>query len=241
MAAAHSLISTLTIVALLGFAGGLSAGPVQVAESERGEEAPVAPASAPHADPTPSPSALAAEIIKEAEAGAQASEQTRSTPRANVQAAIHPVPANPSARPQAAADVDPWGLREVGKAAAHWIKETVPWLRSDEDESSATKTGVPDAADWSASPLDGSAPGRGSRAGSTHLTGAVSTGPSDPTLTVGYTATEARTAPDPDQNIVRKAINAIREVLEHPMTWLVVSLFVIGAIAVKKMDRRPTK
>ena len=32
-----------------------------------------------------------------------------------------------------------------------------------------------------------------------------------------------------------------REVLVHPLTWLVISLFLIVGIVVKRIDRRPTK
>jgi hypothetical protein len=42
-----------------------------------------------------------------------------------------------------------------------------------------------------------------------------------------------------DRSLVREAVQLIREVLEHPMTWLVISLFVVGGIVMSKMDRRP--
>jgi len=240
------------MLTLLVFARSIAAEPVQVGETEGADEAPAtfAPLSerpladrqaSPHAESTPSASTIAVEIIKEADAGAPASEQPRSAQRANAAATIPATLAKPSATRQGGADADPWGLREIGNAAVHWLKDTLPWLRSDTDESSAAKAVALDAADWSTSPLDDSASGRGSRAGSTQLTSAVREAPSDPTLAVGYGTSAALALQDPDQDIVRLAINLIREVLEHPMTWLVVSLFVIGGIAVKKIDRRPTK
>lgn len=34
-------------------------------------------------------------------------------------------------------------------------------------------------------------------------------------------------------------VGFMRDVLEHPLTWLIVALIIIAGIVVKKIDRRP--
>jgi hypothetical protein len=184
-------------------------------------------------------SALAVEIIKEAEAGTAATETPRQPARENARSAAQPTAPGPSARPPTGGNDDPWGLRDMGKTAVQWVKDAVPWLRSDEDSRDAGQNKPLDTADWSASPLDGGQAGRGARLASDPP---PATGPGAyPLSTVGYGDPDRPKVAPPDENIVRMIIDVLREVLEHPMTWLVISLFVIGGIVVKRIDRRPTK
>ena len=56
-------------------------------------------------------------------------------------------------------------------------------------------------------------------------------------------ATAGKSAVDPSADrvltLLRDVVTIVREAIGHPMTWLVVALFVIGGIAVKRFDRRP--
>lgn len=244
----RQLLRPLATLTLLALHAGSWAGPVAATAADDvaagGATAAVTPAglsahtlgdgAAQTAASSPSGSALAAELINEAGAGVNAPDAPQRPRREEARgagpSASHALPA---ARGQAAADDDPWGLRELGKATVHWVKETLPWLRSDTDEQERAAA-VHDAADWSASPLDRDArhaPNRPPAA--------------SPTVDVDAIANVANAGParvfDPEQNVIRVVINTLREVLEHPMTWLVVSLFVIGAVVVKRIDRRPTK
>jgi hypothetical protein len=58
---------------------------------------------------------------------------------------------------------------------------------------------------------------------------------------MGYGAAPRPAVYDPEPNLIREIIDTVRTVLEHPMTWLVGALVIAGAIAVKRLDRRPTK
>lgn len=230
---------TLPVIALLlALHGAVRAGPMPAAEADA-KATPSLPSLAPEPAASASTgSALAVEIITEAGAGATAAEAPR-TPRRD---APHTPPQTPAqlARNQAPADDDPWGVRETAKAAVHWVKDAVPWLRSDDDARDAGRAVAPDQADWSASPLEGGAQ-RGARPGTAHLPTA-NAATTDPLTTVGYgDATPRPKYASAEPNIVRVVIETIREVLEHPMTWLVLALLVIGGIVVKKIDRRPTK
>ena len=196
------------------------------------------PAASSGSDSDPSSSALAAQIIKEAEAGSTGSEP-QGKPQRAVNSATHPA-ANTLPRNQARASEDEWSMREMGKAAVHWLKESIPWLRSDADESGAGKHVPLHSADWSTSPMEGGKTGRSAMAGTMQVPDATGQVPSGPAYNVPYgNATPQATFLDPEQNLVRVAVKMIREVLEHPLTWLVVSLIAVGAIAVKKLDRRP--
>jgi hypothetical protein len=265
MIPASRVSAVLLAVPLLMWANGISAGPVQVGESdghpEGTQETPATPAAlsgrslsaeaAPTAEASPltsaasgsadsakSASALAAEIIKEAEADSHASEQPQKTNKP--QALGQGTTPNLAPRVQARATEDEWGLREMGKAAVHWLKESVPWLRSDADESGAGQHVLPNSADWSTSPLEGGRTERNAMAGSTQVPDANGQGAPVPWSTAGYGNTARQTTVlDPEQNLVQVVVKLVREVLEHPLTWLVVSLVVVGAIAMKKFDRRP--
>lgn len=261
-----SLQAALLFVPLLALVGSSLAGPVQEREvdgrsastdhptapvpalSGRSMEqgaapnlvaVPMTPATSGDAASAPSTSALAAEIINEAEAGAQTtSEQTRYGKAPALGLAIAPGPKGSGAtRPSD----DEWGLREMGKAAVSWIKEIAPWLRSDADQDSTGHSVTPDRADWSTSSLNGDALGRNARGNATQLPDALPDVSLASTATVGTGKSLASTGLEPQQNIVSTVYSFVGEVLAHPLTWLVVCLFVIGGAVVKRIDRRPTK
>jgi hypothetical protein len=239
-------LAALLVLALQAFAGGVVAGPVPAAEASDGNTgAHAAPSmsirlldegtAATAAASAASGSALAVEIIKEADAGTAAIEAPRQPNRETVRAVTPPT----AARSSASATDDPWGLRDMGKTAVQWVKDAVPWLRSDEDTPDAGQSLTLGAADWSASPLEGGQAGRGARLASNPPPAA---GPGvDPLSAVSYGDPARPKVVDSEGNLVSVVINVFREVLEHPMTWLVVSLFVIGGIVIKRFDRRPTE
>lgn len=178
----------------------------------------------------PTGSALVLEMLKEADAGAAGHEAVRPPRRDAAGAASAAAPGERTHQPKR--DDDPWGLRDIGKTALVWAKSAIPWLRSEDDETG--KEVVLKPADWSASSLghDGArSAGRTAEAGS-HA---------QPEAEVIYGEAQRAQQANGENNLVREIIEVMRQVLEHPMTWLVVSLFVIGGIVVKRIDRRPTK
>lgn len=182
---------------------------------------------------------MAAEIMKEA-ANARGSEQAHDKQRANTRPAGPARAASGAGSERTRQTEDAWDLRDMGKSALQWLKQGVPWLRSDADEENEAERPVNlEAIDWSR--LDGSAAAGGNRTAVTVLPAPAHDAPRDPLSTVGYGNAAAPAAPEPGLNVLRWISDIVRTVLEHPMTWLVVSLFVIGAIVVKKIDRRPTK
>ena len=192
--------------------------------------------AAPTAASSPSGSALAAELIKESGAGVHATDAAAPARRAGGGAT--PASAQPTADGSTArrpAGHDDWGLREWGKATLRWLKQSVPGLRDDADEHDGRSV-APDAADWSASPLDRDprhAPQRRADASATAAAdAALRATPDGPAPSVFF---------DPEQNLVRMVASAVREVLDHPLTWLVLLLIAVGAVVVKRIDRRPTK
>lgn len=224
----------LTLFLMLALHGVAWAGPVPAAEADAAPTAAALPSLLPDAAASAATgSALAVEIIKEADAGATTAEAPRNPARDGARAAAAPATPTPSPRNQASPDDDPWGLRDMGKTAVQWVKDAVPWLRSDEDERDAGRTVSLDEADWAG----GS--GRGAKPGNVHLHATANAAGPESTVVYGDAA---RPKPaEPGENVVRMVLDVIREVLEHPMTWLVVALFAIGGIVVKKIDRRPTK
>ena len=115
-------------------------------------------------------------------------------------------------------------LRSFGKASLERIKSLLPG----HDGEATTGAEPPVQVNWS----DGSAAGRsvdaalaGARADAdqAHAANADATGPS-------------RNAHD---NLLRDSLQMLQQILTHPMTWLVISLFAIGAIAMSLADRRP--
>jgi hypothetical protein len=236
-------LATLLVLALQGAAW---AGPVPAVETDAAPTPSTLAMQAPQgladglaaqaAASVASGSALAVEIIREAEASAAAAETPRSARRESSRAAASPAAPTPAAHNAAAANDDPWGLRVAGKATLQWVKDAIPWLRSDDDARESNHGAKLDTAEWSASPLEG---GRAGRAGGLTLNPAPGSG--DPLSTVGYGDGGQPKPAAHEQNLVREFIDMLRAVLEHPMTWLVVSLFVVGGLVVKKIDRRPTK
>ena len=224
----------LTLFLMLALHGAAWAGPVPAAEADAAPTAAALPSLLPDAAASAATgSALAVEIIKEADAGAATAEAPRNPARDGARAAPAPTAPTPSARNQARPDDDPWGLRDMGKTAVRWVKDAVPWLRSDEDERDAGRAVSLDEADWAGGT------GRGAKPGHAHPPAGA--GAAGPESTVVY-GDAARPKPaEHGENAVRMVLDVIREVLEHPMTWLVAALFVIGGIVVKKIDRRPTK
>jgi hypothetical protein len=187
-------------------------------------------AATPQAGASPSATALAAEIIKEAQAGAVATEATR--------AASRPAGANPGAH--TAAREAPFGgeLREWGKAAVIWLKESIPWLRKNDDDERQQQGTALGAADGTESPIAVGKVGLGDRNDVVPAVGVIVT--TGPDTSVGY-GSAPRAIDLPQTDLIREFIDTVRTVFEHPLTWLVMALFVIGGIAVKKLDRRPTK
>jgi hypothetical protein len=239
----------LTTLLMFALQGAAWAGPVPAGEVDTAPAASTLPSLSPRvsgdvapadaAASAPSVSALAVEIIKEAEAGVAVAEAPRGPRRDSARAMAPPPAPSPGTRNQPSTGDDPWGLRDIRKTAVQWVKEAVPWLRSDEDRPDASQNMTLDSADWSASPLEGGQTGRGARLASNPPSVA---GPGvDSRSAVGYGDSARPRVVDPEGNLVSVVINVLREVLEHPMTWLVLSLFVIGGIVVKKIDRRPTK
>lgn len=252
-------IAVLLTLPLAMLAAGAIAGPVQVGEADGSQATSELPATPPTFSVRPPPeslapvlaassaastpgnadaASLAAELMKEAEADATTLEQPRKPKNQSVNQSVLP---KPVARQPSAAD-DYWGLREMGKAAMHWINDTLPWLRSDEGQGAGGESVDLDQTGFGASPFSAGDPARqGANVGDTQLPGVIRAGSMDPAAVVGYGESVTAKQSGPDDNIVRKTIKILREVVEHPMTWLVISLFVIGGIVVKKIDRRPTR
>ena len=243
----HSISRALLPLWMLALHCAAGAGPMVASEADA---APAATArlglSAPGlgegmaAEPPPSAasgSALAVEIITEAEAGTVTPEVPRGPRREGARAANASAPPGPAARKPERTSDDPWGVREVGKAALQWMKDAVPWLRSEGARDAGGGGVTPDAANWSDSPLEAAQAARGA----THASNAPPGAGAEGTVSMVIYGDAAQPQfVDPEQTLVRVAFNTVRKVLGHPMTWLVVLLFVVAGIVVKKIDRRPT-
>lgn len=227
-------VAAFLISGLLVLTGNSWAGPVQEADTRDAEQlappmltggvlgqvdtpelaasASALPASG-SAESGAATSALAREVMKEAEADAHAAEQVR-----HARALARTQAASAAGGQARATDAeDDLNLREMGKAAVRWAKTTLPGLS---DEADAEKNAHADQIQW----VDTA------DAKSSETPTAAGAGKAAP-----------RTAMSSDENFVRAAIGFIREVVGHPMTWLVVFLVVVGGIVAKKIDRRPTK
>jgi hypothetical protein len=213
-------------------AAGISTPPLDGSTTTAAGAAVARPASG---DSAPAGSALALELLKEAEAGAQANEAQRRTARPEKQAASAPAPTGPTSRSQANNAEADGGLREMGKSAVHWLKESLPWLRTDAEDDDRRHNAMPGAADWSESPLEGAKADRAGSVGPAHGSAFVQAGPDTAVIYGG----SAQRTQEPQHNIFTEFIQLLRIVLEHPMTWLIVSLFVVGGFALRKFDRRP--
>ena len=185
-----------------------------------------------HAYTAPSGSALAVEIEKDAHAATGSAEPAHPTQRAGARAPT-PSGATPGGKQQAQ---DDGSLREFGKAVVHWSNDSIP----DSAKTMMTTgrsvalyrtalTGITRrcllARPWVA------------RAGSIRIGGTLQVDPAD---NLSYD-TRLRKVVDAQPSPIGEILQIARTVLEHPMAWLVVALFVIGGLVVKKIDRRPKK
>jgi hypothetical protein len=191
-------------------------------------------------DPPATSGQLAAEILQEAGIGAAASAADTAPPlRGQSQQPAPPGSTRAGSPARAASGVpeDNAATREVrnfGKSALAWLKEAVPWLQSDEEERNAAAEG---SADWDGGPV-----GAGGTAVAGVMTGRALAGDS---LTGGAGGDgDGGASGDPlpqgyEPTLVREAVAFVKKVFTHPMTWLVVTIFVIGGIAMSLADRRP--
>ena len=205
-------------------------------------EAPLAagarPAVSAGSDATANTSQQAAEIMREAQADATTADTPQPAPRPGAQA-TRPAATN---TPPTSASTQPPGIeddfRKAGKAALQWLKDTVPGLRKEPQDDEGSRATV-EVIEWSASPLDGSKANSHAGVGTLRSADRSGTVP----LALGTAAVYGSNAPTqglgPQGNIVREIIDVFRMVVEHPMTWLIVALFVIGGYAMSKFDRRP--
>jgi hypothetical protein len=230
---------------LLALAGASWAGPVQEQMPDGANQlttlglaasAAASPASG-GAESAASASTLAAEIIKEAGASPHQSEQPplAKSPIAKQAAA--------GSRSAASADEEGLNLREMGQEAIRWAKANLPWLGGEADTEEADHRPLPQAANWSV-PLPGADMLQQAAAADPTLSPDTSRAKASASIAapvVDYGKSSPAMNPDHAKNIVRVAIHFIREVVGHPMTWLVVLLVIIGGIVVKKIDRRPTE
>lgn len=122
----------------------------------------------------------------------------------------------------------PAEIRSAGKAAVQWIKGMLPWS-SDANDAELPDTEI----NWSNGPSR-----HGSSAAALLLEGAGNAARAS-NDDGGHGAAESVRPAQGRPNLLREGIEATKEVLSHPMTWLIVSLCVIGAIAVSLADRRP--
>jgi hypothetical protein len=199
-------------------------------------DAGAAPAASASAGTTPAITQQAAEIIREAQAGAAAADPPH---------AAHPeqgksqaTAAHARSRSAAQDSDDEGGLRDIGKAALDWFKQAVPWLRDEHDDDSADARAGVDTVEWSESPLDGGNAGAGRHADVVAMGAGAGAG-RGPGMAMGYGSDAGGLGLGNQRNYVREFVDLLRMVFEHPMTWLVVALFVIGGFAISKFDRRP--
>lgn len=180
----------------------------------------------------PTGSALVLEMLKEADASATLQGDAQpARPRNRDSAAPAAGAAATSAKSKQ--DDGQSGLRDIGKAAMRWAKHMVPWLRSEDDEADAARAEALRQPGWSGSALDRDAQR------TRRLAEAGAHAPSQTEVIHGDAQRQQRLGGDHEQ--LRDIIDGLRLVLEHPMTWLVIALFVIGGFVVKRIDRRPTE
>lgn len=181
----------------------------------------------------PSAGALAAEILREADAGAAAAAPT-AAPRGRRDSVLgNTQTAAKQAQPP---DLDGAGeLRQIGKAAMHWLRGAVPGLGGEDGES----TDAAHRVEWSNSRADGHSSTTGMSAEAAlaerRARAQILSQPDTPGSATG----ERQASFEGGHNLAREAIRGVQEVLAHPMTWLVIAIFVIGGIAMSLADRRP--
>lgn len=184
---------------------------------------------------TTSSSAQAMEIMRDAQAGAAEHEASRPPQRTGA----GPTRPHAGAGAGAGAHADEGGLRTAGKAALQWLKAALPWFGKAADEDSSAKTASGHPAGWLASPFEDRKAIRSIPAGAAAHADASVMPQSAPGAALGYDSNARGPALGATQNAISEVIEIARMVLEHPMTWLGVALFVIGALALSKFDRRP--
>ena len=127
-----------------------------------------------------------------------------------------------ASRPSADDDIDP-DLKEAAKAAHQWIVESMPWARR-LNFGDAPYELANESAEALARMLQPTWLATGSQG-----------------RNVGD-AQESRAERGMDQahrfNLVGEALKFAKELLEHPMTWLVIALVAIGKLAVAMAGRR---
>jgi hypothetical protein len=222
---------------------GLPSGPLQAAPAEAALTASPKATSSGSADATTSSSQEAAEIMREAQAHGDAAAGELAQPKRRPDA-------QPTRQPSTSAATGSGALRpghgeddfrRAGKAALQWLKDSVPWLRKEPQGEEPGRVPEPAAA-WAASPLEGGKADPHALAGGVggmHLAEGSGTGPLPAGAPVVHGGKAATQMLDPQVNIVREVIDTLRMVIGHPMTWLIVALFVIGSYAMSKFDRRP--
>ncbi len=109
----------------------------------------------------------------------------------------------------------------------------MPW-RGDDGRAEAASTAPPAPVEWVEAGLGGAAGPFGAA------------GPGTAKIMPGGVTYQPPQAPggsspvlEPGTNPIQEALDAIREIVGHPMTWLVLTLIAVGAFAVKRLDRRP--
>jgi hypothetical protein len=181
---------------------------------------------------------LAAEILHEAGIGAAASAaETGNATGGPRQQPGHPGVTQAGSPARAASgipeeDAVTREVKDFGKSALAWLKEAVPWMQSGEQD--------PDAAAEGSSLWDSRPPGAARLAVAGGMPGRAQPGDG---LTGGADR-DGGVSGDPlpqsyERNVVREAVAFVKKVFTHPMTWLVVTIFVIGGIAMSLGDRRP--
>ncbi len=110
-----------------------------------------------------------------------------------------------------------------------------PHALAHDGRAEATSTTPPARVEWVEAGLGGAAAGPFGAAG-----------PGTATIMPGGVTYQPPPAPGgrapvlgPGTNPIQEVLDAIREIVGHPMTWLVLTLIAVGAFAVKRLDRRP--
>ncbi len=134
-----------------------------------------------------------------------------------------------AARP---AELDlPDEVRAYGKAAWSWAKSKLPWTDDEIERLDSEPASPPTEINWS----DGPSTADGTRRAAI-LQQAAEAGTSG----AGGSANGDSAQPHAgDRNLVREAMHMARRVVEHPMAWFIVLVFVIGGVAMSLADRRP--
>jgi hypothetical protein len=229
-------------VALALVAAAATAGPVTRDEAGAPPLALPELGAAADADPAASSAAaLATKILEEAQAGASADDTpAASRPRPAARAAAS-APARagsaasaPAAAGQAARKPEESPLRKAAKAAVEWVKDAVPWLRSEGDGADEGPARPPETVEWQGAGPDGGVGGAGGLSGSGF--GGLGHGPGG---AAGLPPAGPASADETLRQLMREAVEMVTAVITHPMTWLVIAIFAAGGYAMNKFDRRP--